>query len=94
MAKKSVLTYDLESCCVCGNRNVQLHHVLYGVGNRQIADKYGYIVPLCLEHHTGSGGVHFNKEMDLHFKRMAQGHFEEHHGTRKDFIGIFGKSYM
>jgi hypothetical protein len=94
MAKKSVLIEDLETCCVCGSPHVQLHHVLYGVGNRQIADRYGYIVPLCLEHHTGNGGVHFNNEMDLHFKQMAQEHFETHHGSREDFIKIFGRSYL
>ena len=94
MAKTSVLVEDLEVCCVCGKPYVQLHHVLYGVGNRQIADKYGYIVPLCLEHHTGSGGVHFNREMDLHFKRMAHEHFEAHHGSRRDFVKVFGKSYL
>jgi hypothetical protein len=52
------------------------------------------VLPLCQEHHTGSRGVHFNKEMDLHFKQEAQKHFEANHGSRKDFIKVFGKSYL
>ena len=92
--KKSVMTEDMEHCFVCGSPYIQTHHVLYGAGNRIIADRYGYIIPLCLEHHTGNGGVHFNEEMDLHFKQMAQEHFEKHHGTREDFIKVFGKSYL
>lgn len=39
-------------------------------------------------------GVHFNKELDLKFKKMAQTYFEEHYGTRTEFIGEFGKSYL
>jgi hypothetical protein len=39
-------------------------------------------------------GVHFNRELDLKFKRMAQEYFEEHYGTRAEFIIEFGKNYL
>lgn len=41
-----------------------------------------------------NNGVHFNKELDLKFKRMAQEHFEENHGTREEFIREFDRSYL
>ena len=85
---------DCESCVVCGNPHINHHHVFYGVANRKISDRYGYIIPLCQKHHTGNGGIHFNKDMDLHWKQRAQRHFEANHGTRDDFRRIFGRSYL
>ena len=92
---KSVLVEDTSKCYVCGRTQVDGHHCIYGTGKRKIADKYSYIVPLCLDHHTGQHGVHNgNKELDIHLKQLAQKHFEEHHGSREDFIRVFGKSYL
>jgi len=45
-------------------------------------------------HNMSNKGVHFNKPLDLKFKRMAQEYFENHYGTRADFIIEFGKSYL
>ena len=39
-------------------------------------------------------GVHFNKELDLKFKKMAQTYYENHYGTRQEFRTEFGKSYL
>lgn len=90
---KSVLQ-DNDYCYVCGSPYTEEHHCLFGVSNRKLSDKYGYVVRLCPEHHRGNTGVHFNRELDLHLKRLAQKHFEEHHGNRDDFRRIFGKSYL
>ena len=38
-------------------------------------------------------GIHFNKELDLRVKRMAQEVFEQTH-TREEFRNIFGKSWL
>lgn len=91
---KSVIFDDMEHCCVCGMPYPQHHHIFFGTSNRKLSDKYGYIAPLCMRHHTGSDGVHFNKDLDRHIKRLAQWHFETHHGKRTDFICTFGKSYL
>ena len=90
----SAIVKDMEHCYVCGSPYVQIHHILYGVANRKISDKYGYIVPLCIDHHTGNNGVHFKKPLDLHLKKKAQKHFEANYGTREAFIKVFGKSYL
>jgi len=80
---------------VCGKSPAQIHHVFFGWGNRKNSDKYGYIVGLCLYHHTGSDeAVHFNKALELKLKRMCQEDFEANIGTREEFRKIFGKSYL
>ena len=81
-------------CVVCGSPYVQRHHIFYGTANRKKADAYGYIIPLCAEHHTGRHGIHFDPDMANHWKVIAQEHFERHHGTREDFIREFGRSYI
>lgn len=83
-----------EVCVVCGNPNVQRHHIICGTANRRISDRYGYIIPLCYEHHLGGNGIHRNRGMALFWMELAQQHFERHIGTREDFRKEFGKSYL
>lgn len=93
---KSRVQEDLSHCIVCGRSPTQIHHVFFGwTGNRDKSEKYGYVVGLCFEHHTGSkNGVHFNKQLELELKRMCQEDFEKNIGTRDQFRKIFGKSYL
>lgn len=91
---RSVLIEDMNFCMVCG-RPAEWHHVFGNVANRNLSDKYGFIVPLCPEHHrTGKNAAHRCREFDLKLKRMAQSYFEEHCGTREEFIKTFGRSYL
>lgn len=79
----------------CNQRGLHLHHIFEGTGRRKMSDKYGLTVKLCPMHHNASNeGVHFNKENDLILKRLGQKYFEEHYGTREDFIDKFIKSYL
>lgn len=80
-------------CVICGAPHAHKHHIFFGP-YRKTADKYGYVVPLCYEHHIGNNGIHFNREMDLAFKRRAQKDFEEKHGSREEFRQLFGRSYL
>lgn len=80
-------------CYVCGSPYVEQHHIFFGTANRRKSDEYGFIIPLCAEHHRGDRGVHFNKQLDRHLKQMAQRQFEETR-DRADFIRIFGRSYL
>lgn len=92
---QSVLVDDMEHCIVCGRPYPECHHVFMGVANRPIADKYGYVLPLCQEHHTGSAECpHRNRKIDLAYKCMAQRHFEANKGNRAMFIELFGRSYL
>lgn len=84
-----------KECFVCGTTlNIHDHHVFFGTANRKMSEKYGLKVFLCQEHHTGSHGVHFNKALDEGLKMLAQAKFEEHYGSREDFIKEFGKSVL
>ena len=93
---KSILQHEKE-CLVCHTtRNLHDHHVFEGGtnGNRKMSEKYGMKIWLCAYHHNMSDeGIHFNKELDLKVKKMAQEVFELSH-TREEFREIFGKSYL
>ena len=86
--------YVGEHCVVCGSPHVQKHHIIGGTANRKISDRYGYILPLCYEHHIGANGIHRNRGMQLYWMQVAQMHYEKHHGTRSEFIKEFGRSYL
>lgn len=84
------------TCVICGSPFVQRHHIFHGTHRRAFAERYGYVIPLCMKHHTGSDGIHQakNRERDLEWMRRAQRHYETYYGTREDFIRECGKSYL
>ena len=83
-----------KSCFFCGtDQNLHDHHIFFGISNRKNSERYGMKVWLCQEHHTGNVGVHFNKDMDLALKELAQRKFEMSH-DREEFRTIFGKSWL
>lgn len=90
---ESIIQKEKE-CFVCRTtENLQEHHIFFGTANRKQSEKYGLKVYLCLMHHTGNRGVHFDKELDLKLKRIGQEKFEETH-TREEFIKEFGRNYL
>ena len=94
---KSVLTDDLEHCYITGSSIVAIHHVFPGKGRRKLCGDYGFIVPLEPGLHNMSGAsVHSNPNtgLDLQLKQDCQKYFEEHCGSRKKFIEVFGQSYL
>lgn len=94
MARRSVLTDDLKHCIVTGSPCVHIHHV-FGGANRKHSEADGFIIPLRPEFHNMSDqGIHFNREMDLHYKRLCQEYFEKYMGTQKQFISRYGKSWL
>lgn len=91
---KSIIQTEKE-CYVCHTTcNLQDHHIIYGTANRKQSEKYGLKVWLCQEHHTGNTGVHFNKTLDLHLKKLAQEKFNAVYGANKSFLEVFGKNYI
>lgn len=90
---KSIIQTE-KQCFVCGQEyGLHEHHIFEGTGRRKQSEKYGMKVWLCGRHHNLSNeGIHFNKELDLRVKRIAQKKFEE---TYKDldFVRIFGRNY-
>ena len=91
--RKSVFTEDLKHCYLCGKPREHLHEIIYGK-NRINSIKYNFVIPLCANHHTGKDGIHFNKDLDLYYKRLCQIYFENNIGNRIEFIKIFGRNYL
>lgn len=85
-----------KECFICGARDcIHSHHIFGGTANRKKSEQYGLKVWLCGFHHNLSDeGVHFNRELDLKLKRLAQREFEETYGDRELFRREFGKSYL
>lgn len=48
-------------CAICGNNQVQLHHIIFGSlhGTRKSLTYMGNVIPLCKKHHDM---VHTNKK--------------------------------
>lgn len=91
---RSIIQSEKE-CFVCKTTlNLHEHHVFFGTGNRKISEKYGMKLWLCQEHHTGRNGVHFDRQLDLLIKTVAQGTFEKEIGSREEFRRLFGRSYL
>ena len=90
---RSVIQENKE-CFVCGKTyDLQLHHI-YRTPYRNKSTRYGMVVWLCFDHHTGTNGVHNgNKVVDLYLKQLGQRKFEEVY-TREKFIETFGRSYL
>ena len=96
MAKrlKSVFTDDMDHCMFTGYAPVERHHI-FGAANKERSEKYGFIAPLRPDLHPN--GVFAGKDaknVDLVLKTKAQTYYEEHYGTREDFIKEFGRSYL
>lgn len=92
----SVLQEDLSVCYVSKSTNVAIHHIFPG-NRRKLCEKYGFIVALRPDYHNMSNySVHAlpNYGLDLVLKQKAQSYFEEHYGSRGDFIKKFGRSYL
>lgn len=93
--RNSIIVEDLKHCLVCGTSfNIHIHHCIYGSANRKKSEKYGLIVPLCAKHHNMSNeGVHFNKELDMKLKQLAQKRFMEIY-PNQNFLDIFKRNYL
>lgn len=90
----SAFTDDMDHCYFTGTSPVERHHI-FGASNKKNSEKYGYILPLAPHlHPNGVQAGRDAKSIDTNLKQMAQNHFEEHHGTREEFMKIFGRNYL
>lgn len=94
---KSIIQ-DEKKCIITGYQGpgLQLHHCFYGP-DRKLSDKYGLTVWLKWDRHIADSQhatPHNDRATDLWLKRIAQRRFEEVHGSREDFIRLFGRNYL
>ena len=93
---KSILQTKKE-CYITGSTyNLHKHHIFEGAANRKLSERDGLWIWLRADWHNLSDyGVHFNKELDLKLKRIAQKKWQEYYNkTKEDFIKEYGKSYI
>ena len=91
----SILTDDMESCYACGSQwNIEIHEIFFG-SQRDKSIKYGLVVPLCMECHKGTYGVHGSrgKMLNTSLKENGQMAFEKKF-PELDFLKIFGRNYL
>ena len=85
---------DDRKCYICGcTRNLELHHAMSGTANRKLSTKYGLVVLLCRDHHTGKIGVHTDYFMKERLEKDAQRAFEAIYGHR-EWMQVFRKNYL
>ena len=89
---ESIITNDMEHCFICGRPYPQVHHIMNKFDKKR-SEKYGLIIPLCIEHHTGSAGVHTKPERMLAMRQLGQREFERRYGHEL-WMSEFKKSYL
>ena len=92
----SVLTPDMDHCMFTGSADVERHHVFGGISSvKANSERYGFVAPLRPDLHPN--GVQRGNDapmIDKYLKETCQKYYEEHYGTREQFIQEFGKSYL
>ena len=84
----SVFTDNLNYCYFCGKPRTDLHEILYG-SNRLNSMKYGYVLPLCREHHNS---FHVNHVLTREWCKKCQEHFEKEY-SKEDWLATFHRNY-
>lgn len=88
----SIITSELFRCHITGDtQGIHIHHI-FGASNKANSEKYGFVVPLRSDwHNMADYGIHFDKGLNLKYKRICQEYWLEHYGTKEEFINLFGK---
>lgn len=86
----SVFTAN-DRCMVCKSTYQLTWNEIYRGRNRINSMKYGFCLRMCLN-------CHKNYQDDVLFNKLwhenAQRYFEEHYGTRDEFVRIFRRNYL
>lgn len=91
---KSIVQENKE-CFLTGAKTGLHKHHIFGGAYRKKSEQFGLTVYLLAElHNLGKNSVHQNKELNDIIKRTGQRAFERIHGSRADFMALFGKNYL
>lgn len=88
----SVLQKDMTKCYLCQTTfGLQLHHVYEG-SKRKKADREHCVVKVCAMHHSY---IHNTERFNRYLKEECQlAWMEANDASERDFIKVFGKSYL
>jgi len=80
-----------DYCSLCGSNYQLTWDEIFKGSNRQMSMKYGFCNRLCLKCHRR---INEDYEYIDYWHKIAQNYYEEHYGTREDFIKDFGRNYL
>jgi len=84
----SVFTDNLKECYFCKSPDVELHELIYG-SNRWNSMRYGYVLPLCRQHHNS---FHKNHRLTMEWQVKCQEHFTNKYSL-EEWLHIFHCNY-
>lgn len=91
---RSIIQLEKE-CYITGARTGLHEHHIFAGKNRDNSEKYGLKIWLIPElHNMTQNGVHYNKDLRDLIHRAGQLAFERVHGSREEFVAIFGQNYL
>lgn len=104
---KSVLTKYNGFCIFCGKSTQTEHHLLFGIGIRELAEEDGVKIPVCDAEHNMAGGtrqIHDNSIAEKLSKIAGQLAWEKEYyrslygneddPAREAFRERYGRSYL
>lgn len=89
--RKSVFTDNKDKCMFCPSTYDLTWHEIFAGRNRQNSMKYNLCLRMCWNCHEL---YQENKEFNDFWHQQGQLYFEKNIGSRKEFIGVFGKNYL
>ena len=90
---KSIMQ-ERKVCYLCGKTvGLERHHIMSGIANRKLSEKYGLWVWLCHQCHTGKDGAQYRSDLSRLLKMDAQYKFEKTH-SHSEWMDIFRKNYL
>ena len=91
---ESIVQTGEKQCYLCGRQiNLERHHLMPGIANRKLSEKYGLWVWLCHNCHTGTDGAQYNNDKGISLKKDGQEAFEKKY-SHEDWMHVFGRNYL
>lgn len=96
---KSIVQTDCDKCFLCSKNGLydrlEKHHI-FGAYNRRKSEEDGLFVFLCGDscHRNGKHAAHRDKNIMDQLHKVGQKKWEEHYGTREEFMKRYGKNYL
>ena len=94
---ESIVTKYSTICFFCGRPAEAEHHLIFGIGIREICDNDGLKVPICNNCHNMGDvkcRIHDNPMAEKLSKMLGQAIYESRIGTREEFMKKYRKSYL
>lgn len=91
------ITKYKKLCILCGRPATCEHHLVFGIGLRELAEEDNLKAPICDRCHTlgkSTEKIHDNVAAERLSKICGQLLYEAQIGTREDFRKRYGQSYL